>query len=215
MKFRALGLLTFGLLATLAADAKANFVVNGGFESPAISGGATFQTYAVGSTGITGWTVIPGTNSGASGSVDLIGSYFPAHSGAQSVDLDGSSIPGPGGLSQTITGLVQGTSYVLDFFYGNNPNGTTASATVSIGTLTTTITHSGSTFGVMNYTEGTYSFVATGTTQILTFTSTDPSNDVNGIALDDVSISVPEPASCAMLGLGMLAVGAYARRRKV
>jgi hypothetical protein len=221
MKTRILGLISFGLMAILATDAKANFVVNGEFEVPNV-GGTGFQNFGVGSTAITGWTVASGVNNPGQGSVDLVSnSFFPSTDGVgQSVDLDGTYGNPAGGLTQTLVGLTAGYFYTLQFFYANNPAGLSSSALVSVGSLTTGITHSGSngnSLAGMNYTTGTYTFAATGSTQLLSFLSTDPAADLNGIVLDNVSVNfaaIPEPASCAMLGLGLLAVGAYTRARR-
>ena len=84
-----------------------------------------------------------------------------------------------------MSGLTVGSLYTLDFFYANNPAGT-SSALVTIGSLSQMITHSGSTLAAMNYTEAT--FVFTATNSLLAFTSQDPGGDFTGIALDDVSI---------------------------
>ena len=160
--------------------------------------------------------MISGTADPGAGSVDLLHGYQMVHSGSQAVDLDGTVAPAPGGLTQTLTGLTVGTQYILDFFYANNYGGTTASAIVSVGSLSTTITHSGSTMANSNFTEGTYLFTATSANQILTFQSTDAASSVTGIVLDDVSVNavVPEPASVAMLGLGLVAAGAVSRLRR-
>jgi hypothetical protein len=215
MRIRTLVLLCFGLLASPATGARANLVVNGGFEAPVIA--PPFQTFAVGSTAITGWTVISGVNDPGSGSVDLLhNASIPVYSGLQAVDLDGTGGVPAGGLSQNVSGLTVGSLYTLDFFYANNPFGTSSSALVTIGDLSATITHSGSTIATMNYSEATYTFTATN--NLLAFSALDPAADQNGIILDNVSIvaaAVPEPASCVTLSLGMLAVGGliWVRRR--
>jgi Protein of unknown function (DUF642)/PEP-CTERM motif len=215
MRISALRVICFGLLASLAIDAKAgSLVVNGGFESPVVS--PPFETFSVNSTAITGWTVISGIHDPGSGSVDLLhNASIPVHSGLQAVDLDGTGGAAVGGLSQNVSGLTPGSLYTLDFFYANNPFGTSSSALVTIGDLSVTITHSGSTIAAMNYSEGTYTFTATNS--LLSFSSLDPAGDENGIILDDVSIvaaSVPEPSSCVMLGLGLLAVVGLIRGRR-
>ena len=191
MRTATLTLVCFGLLASLGIDARAAFIVNGGFETPVAT--SPFSTFAVGSTAITGWTVISGVNDPGLGSVDLTNGVFPAHSGLQAIDLDGTGVPAAGGLSQNVSGLTVGSLYTLDFFYANNPAGTSSSALVTIGSLSQTITHSGSTLAAMNYTEAT--FVFTATNSLLSFTSLDPAGDFTGIALDDVSIvAAPSPS---------------------
>jgi hypothetical protein len=168
VKSRFLALLSFSLIAALASDVEANFVTNGGFETPVVGG--SFTTFNVGSTAITGWTVVSGTTDSGSGSVDLLSGFQTPHSGAQSVDLDGSSATGAptaGGLSQTLTGLTPNAMYTLDFFYSNNPNGSSSSAMVTVGNLSTIITHTGSGFRTPNYTEATFTFTASSATQVL------------------------------------------------
>ena len=58
MKTATLTLLGFGLLASVGSDAGAAFIINGGFQTPGPA--HSLSTFAVGSTAITGWTVISG-----------------------------------------------------------------------------------------------------------------------------------------------------------
>jgi hypothetical protein len=209
MRNRVIGLLCFGLMASLATNARANFVVNGNFAAPNVSG--SYANVPFGATTITGWTVISGQNDPGLGSVDLLGTSFIApHAGAtagsQTVDLDGTSTTNAaGGLQQTIGGLTSGVTYTLDFFYTNNYNAPSASAMVTIDNLSFSMSHSGATQANPGYLEATLTFIGTGT-NILQFYSLDPANDQSGIIIDSVSInpttSTPEPASIAMLGLG-------------
>jgi len=74
----------------------------------------------------------------------------------------------------------------------------------------------------MGWTSESFTFVASGTTDTLTFASntTDDSGNPSyptafGPALDNVSVApVPEPATWAMMILGFLGIGFTAYRRK-
>ncbi len=171
----------------------------------------------LGSTAISGWTVISGVNNPGAGSVDLIseGNYAPnptAPPGSQIVDLDGSygyTANPAGGIQQVIMGLTSGNKYTLSFFYTNNwqAPGSSSSGRVTIDDLSVTFTHTGATATTPNYTQATYTFTATAN-NVLSFASADPAGDYFGIWLSNVSIPnqavVPEPASFIILGVGIL-----------
>ncbi len=85
-----------------------SIVKNGDFEEPIVSPNA-FVEYNAGHS-FQGWAV-------ASGSVDLIGSYWLSAHGNQSLDLDGSNA---GTIYQDLP-TSSGTSYTLSFYLAGNP----------------------------------------------------------------------------------------------
>jgi choice-of-anchor C domain-containing protein len=196
---RASGVIALALAMGGAAHA-ANLVDDGTFDSP--FGGPTFTTFGAG-TSFGPWSV-------TSGSVDLIGGYWQAPAGTTgSVDLDGNS---PGGISQSIS---TGTgTYMLSFDLSGNPDEgpTTKTLEVSVGGVTQTYTYmiGANSHADMMYTPETLTFTASGPTT-LTFTSLDV-NSPSGPVIGDVAISaVPEPASWALMVLGLGAMGGALR----
>jgi hypothetical protein len=221
MKTRILGMLAFGLLAGLASNVKADFVADGGFTETAPAGGYTRVDagQSFGGANGTAWTVIPGSmNTPGSGSVDVISSSFPGlvtpPDGSNSVDLDGSDAPPAGGITQTLTGLTVGASYILSFEYIGQ-SGYTPNFSVMLGN--STVVNAMSVTNSTSYTLFTTTYSATDTSAALTFISNDAPGSYNGVIIADVSVNsaaVPEPASCAMLGMGVLAIGAFGRYRR-
>lgn len=170
------------LLSLLAAmPARAELIVNGGFESPSL-GPAPFATYPPGAP--TGWTVV-------SGSVDVLapGFWGTPFEASQMLDLDGST---PGVIEQSFA-TVPGTRYRLSFAYPNTPFGTTpAQAEVRVASggvvLAHTVTHSTSTAANLGWASFSGTFVASGSTSTLRFTSLSPGTSNGGITPDAVSV---------------------------
>ena len=147
-----------------------------------------------------------------SGSVDWLGAYWQPASGTGSLDLSGWD---PGTIQTTLS-TVAGQTYNLSFALSGNPDyQSNKELLVSVGDFSGSFyfDSTGHTRADMGWVTKTISFVASGN-DILTFVST-AGNGHYGPALDDIAVStsaVPEPATCALAGLG-LCLAAFWRRR--
>lgn len=195
------------IAAALALPSAANAAafINGGFETGPAPG--SFTTLASGSTAISGWVV------GGNG-IDYIGSYWVAGEGSRSIDL---SAGNAGSISQTFD-TVLGQHYTVDFLLAGNPAGLPNTKTVQVAATGAaaqnfTFDKSGHSLASMGWTHVSYGFTATGSSTTLSFTSLD--NTAYGPAIDGVTVTaaIPEPASWAMMILGLGLTGAAMRRR--
>lgn len=201
-------LIALAVAVSIGGAASAATIVNGGFAGGA---GAPFETKAGGSTDITGWTV-------QGDSVDWINGYWEsADADTNSIDLNGG---GQGGISQNVTDLIIGTIYEVTFFLAGNVDGDPIIKTVGVDvggpvaafTFDTTGASRPSPF---NWAQYVYTFTASATEQVLTFSSLDAG--FFGGALDNVSIAaigvVPLPATGPLLLLALGAVVVLRRKR--
>jgi choice-of-anchor C domain-containing protein len=156
---------------------------NGSFEDSGtyIDSGSGFQQLDAPDTSIDGWSV-------DAGSVDWIGTYWPAPDGAMSIDMSGADA---GTLSQTFDTTI-GNTYTVAFLLSGNPAGPPALKTLEV-------TATGGTVGMYSHdTTGTdlttmvwlpqeYSFLATSATTTLSFVST--TAGAFGPAIDNVVVT--------------------------
>ena len=164
---------------------------NGSFETGTyVDGGSGFEQLNAGDTSITGWTV-------DAGSVDWVGTYWPAQDGSMSVDMSGVAA---GTISQTLATTI-GNTYTVSFFLSGNPAGPPSLKTLDVsatGAAAASYTYdvSGNDRANMNWTQETYTFLATSASTTLTFVST--TAGAFGPAIDNVAITetVPTKSDC-------------------
>lgn len=218
-----------GLIAASGAQASPNLVTNGSFESATIAAGkskAQFYNNVAGWSGAAagGIAFIMTPGSADDGTYLSVYGPFPKTSpdGGNFVMVDGDTTYVGTPLSQSISGLTAGSYYQLSFYQAagqqagyNGP--TTERWQVSLGTQSQlSPQYQLASHGVGDWQQVTMTFLATASTETLSFLAMGTPNGVPPMVfLDGVSLTdVTEPATLALLGMGVGALGLINARRR-
>ncbi|HXI98944.1 MAG TPA: DUF642 domain-containing protein [Gemmatimonadaceae bacterium] len=176
-----------------------SMLVNCSFERPPVVGNG-FQNFNTGQS-LDGWTVTgEGSVSTVSRNFQQDGFTFPAHDGAQALNLTGFTSNSATGVSQTVTTTV-GAHYTLTFWVGNlfDSNGIFGRGTNAAGGTSSTVlvfvdgTQMGSAFNadlgftMLNWQTFTFLFTAAAATTTIELRNDDSVHDSSNF-IDDVTL---------------------------
>jgi hypothetical protein len=223
------------------AMAQTNLAANGSFAVSGATG-FQFGSY-FGSTGtLTGWSTnsgsysfvfVAGNNLATSTQLNPQGAYSlslwdqsnagngftdAGATGGNFIAIDG-DVGHNGAVTQTISNLRVGQTYNVSFAWAGAQQYSYTGVsvdTLKVGFGSSSVTTGPVTVaskGFSGWINQTYTFVATSSSQVLSFLATGSSAVPPFILISNVSVTVPEPASAALVASGLFAVAVLRRRR--
>lgn len=206
------------LCSAIPAFAATNLITDGSFESAGVAAGSAADFTG---SALAGWMALPGDAIEVRN--DLVGT---AQQGVDFVELDSTH------NSSMLTSFetVLGQTYTLSFWVSGRPESSANTLhrngivpansnglSVSVGGRTIAIKSPTDTTADNEWKEYTTTFTGTGQSMSLMFSATGK-DDSFGSSLDNVSVTaaaaaVPEPATMAMMGAGLLGLFGLGRRR--
>jgi hypothetical protein len=145
------------------------------------------------------------------------------YNGVKGVLLNELNAPPRAEISTTITGLTANQVYTLSFnYWGDNEAGSAYSFAYTINGQSNTVNGT-DTAPVVDPYRVTYQFTASGSSTTLSFVEETPSGSfaspiIGAITLatadDAATAAAPEPATIAMLGIGVVSLAGYRLRRR-
>jgi choice-of-anchor C domain-containing protein len=210
--------LVFAAAALPATSEASAILVNGSFEvGPANGSGLADVDVLAGSAALVGWEVFAASASG--GAVDHLNVAWDVSDGVHAIDLDGRGALFSGVRQTFVT--TPGRRYDVAFDLSGNPGVPAGTGSpvlkrvqVSVDGLAKTYEHdsSGQARDSLVWDAIVFSFIASGPSATLQFMSLTGVANSYGALIDNVRVTVPEPATLLLLGAGV--VTTMARRKR-